>query len=109
MLKIIGIIFVVLFFCINFSGCVSENIPSLAGKWKQVDRDITMLFQDNGRLHIISNSTINSVNYELIEDKTIKIFLDDNTEYWEYLFLDDNTLQLRIFGNSSWEILERID
>ena len=107
--KKIGIIFVLLFFSISFCGCISENTPPIVGKWKQIDSDITMIFKDNGRLHIISNTTINSVNYELNEENTIKVFLDDNIEYWEYIFLDDATLQLRILGNSSWEILERIE
>jgi hypothetical protein len=102
---------VILFLSVNFSGCLSSDIPIIliVGKWNQIDSDITMIFQDNGRLHIISNSTIKSVNYELLEDKTIKVYLDDNTEYWEHVFLDDNTLKLRLMDNSSWEIFERVE
>ena len=111
MQKKILYILVILILSVNFSGCLSSDKPLilLVGKWNQIDSDITMIFQDNGRLHIISNSTIKSVNYELLEDKTIKTYLDDNTEYWEYMFLDDNTLKLRVMGNSSWEILERVE
>ena len=39
----------------------------------------------------------------------IKVYLDDNTEYWEHVFLDDNTLKLRLMDNSSWEIFERVE
>jgi hypothetical protein len=104
MQKKILFILVILFLSVNFSGCLSNDKPLIliVGKWNQIDSDITMIFQDNGRLHIISN-------YELLEDKTIKAYLEDNTEYWEYMFLDDNTLELRVMGNSSWEILERVE
>lgn len=97
----------------GLAGCISDDISLeddsflILGKWNQINSDIIMEFQTNGILNLISDSNLKVVNYEIIEDKNIKIYLDNLTEYWEYEFLNNNTMQLRIKGNSQWEILER--
>ena len=90
-------------------GCLEDDTYSIIGEWNQIDSDVSMVFQDNGILNLMLNSTLKIVNYELMDDNNIKIYWDDLLEYWEYEFINDNTLRLRIKGNLRWEILERVN
>ena len=102
-------VFLLLILLIGLVGCIDDDNSLIIGEWNQIDSDVSMVFQNNGILNLISNSTLKIVNYELMDKNNIKIYWDDLLEYWEYEFINDNTLHLRIKGNLRWEILERVN